>query len=151
MKKYQILFFLLILIFSCQEKKDIQETNYDRDFLNSLIEKGINNGDTISYDRAFNYVLEKGGYVEFYYYALLMANKYNYDKAYYNLYILLTREGITYNGIEIFSNDEETQRLANYYLLKAYELGHKGAHSNLEEIFGDNIPKSNDYVCKKDR
>lgn len=149
MKTNKLLSYCLIFIFlSCQEKKVEYELKYDNDFLNTMLEKGINNGDTIAYDKAFAYVMQNGGYTEFYYYALLMANKHNYNKAYHSLFILLTREGKKVNGIDIYSSDEKTQRLANYYLLKSYELGYKSAYPTLENIFGSNIPNSEHYLCE---
>lgn len=159
----KLIIVIIIFHYSCQENQSSEkeptkeeavsslDKSYDKKHLYSLIEKGINEGDTVAYKKAFEYTLINGGSTEFFYYAQLMANKHNYGSAYKDLYRLLTSEGIKINGVEIYSADTETQRLANYYLLKSYELGVKSSKATLFDIFGENIPKSSDYLCKSNK
>lgn len=68
-----------------------------------------------------------------------MANKYQCPKAYEHLYYIL-HESITINGVKMKSNDEITNNMAKFYLMKSVELGNKDAESFSREIFGDSIP-----------
>jgi len=165
-----LIFLLLISIISCEKNKEnldktvgssIEgsnekfEQNDSRQYYTvnkqyyPLITKAINQGDTISYDAVSRIVDLEGGHIEFFYYSLLMANKHNYSKACYDVYYILNKykDGVV-NHVNAYSFDNETQRLANYYLLKASELGYKDAKYQVKEIFGEDIPNSNNYLCQ---
>lgn len=72
-----------------------------------------------------------------------MANKYDYNKAYLDLYLALS-EPFTGKGFEDL--DPRIKNLAMFYLLKSAELGNNSAKFLLEEKFkSGQIPKSSKY------
>lgn len=115
----------------------------DVEGLSVKLEKIKLTGDTNAYDELSVAYFMAGDLHSFYYYSLLMANKYNYSRAYLYLYLALS-EPYTGQGFEDL--DRKTQRLALFYLLKSAELGDNNAKNVLEERFKDGkIPSSSLY------
>lgn len=113
------------------------------DSLNEKLNKIKRTGDTNAYDELSVAYFMSGELHSFYYYSLITANKYQYSKAYLDLYLALSEP---YTGEGFDDLDKRTQRLAIYYLLKAYELGDITAINLIEERFGKGkIPKSSSY------
>ena len=159
MKKY-FLFFIALLFFlsySCNRKDRINSTEdkiidsisiddqYDTDLFNDkekmelLYSKITNNGDTIAYDEAYNIAAISFNSDKFHYYSQVMATKYDYANAYYNMFI-----DFRYKGVAL-------EKLSIYYLLKANELGSKKAKNDIKYIFKNKrVPKSDDYFILKD-
>lgn len=131
---------------SCNKK--VEEINtaqkYLKDFNNSkkmeeLSNKILNKGDTISFLEMVDIYALSGHRKEFLWYALRMATDYGYSGAYYEAYSILHTD----YDIE---KHEGVNKLANYYLLKSYELGNKGARRNIHLRFNPSeIPTSKDY------
>lgn len=90
------------------------------DSLNMLMNKSILTGDTNSYNSIASYYFIRNKYSEFLNYSLIMANKHHYNKAYYDVYFILTHSRW---GGEII--DTTTKAMANQYLLASYKLGYK--------------------------
>lgn len=68
-----------------------------------------------------------------------MSNAYKYSEAYFTVYSILKTD---YGKEKYKAND----KLANYYLLKANELGNKSASFAIEERFSNKtIPFSSEY------
>jgi hypothetical protein len=145
------------LTFSCNsntEKINSTATTTDTQILdkqlrNELLEKAINLGDTLSYDKAASMSFQNNDYSGFYFYSMMMANKYNYSRAYYDLYLIMGRKGLKINNVEMYSDDANSRKMANYFLIKSYELGLKEAFTDLKKTFDKNIPRSEDYLCDK--
>jgi len=66
---------------------------------------------------------------EFLLYAMVMANKYDYPQAYFDVFTCLTDIYLS----NLNQLDEKTASLAIDYLLKAYEKGHHQAKDMVEE------------------
>ena len=129
-----------------ETKKDITpNSSYINDFNNEkkkadLIKKIIKEGDTISYKKLKNIYFLSNYTTEFLKYSIVMANDYNYDLAFLDAYIIL-RIDPTYKA------NLKINKLANYYLLRAYELNPKIANSLMKEKFGSSYPhiKASEY------
>lgn len=147
-RKANIFFALLCMIF-CACKNDLDQSivasnvsTLDSSRVNSsaLLSKAMNNGDTTAYDEAFAYSIDRNGHDHFFYYALQMANRYHYAKAYFHVYFILSTPS---DGQGLDKLDTDTHRMAMYYLLKAYEMGQENARSEVAEIFKNKpVPKS---------
>jgi len=149
-----ILYIIILLCFVSCKKNYNQEVEIiepseiiSKDKINQLLQNAINLGDTLAYDSISSYSVMQHTNIDFYYYSQLMANKYSYSKAYYDLYKTLSEQGTKINNIDIYSSDKHTKQLANYYLLKSWELGFKRASVDIKQIFGDSIPHSKTYFC----
>ena len=112
----------------------------------ALIKKAITNGDTIAYSDASSFYFHEGSEAEFLHTALIMANKYDYSRAYYEVYTTLV---YSHSNETVETLDPDTKCLALYYLLKAKEKGDARAIGECETIFkGKEIPKSNFYLLE---
>lgn len=119
---------LLMFIYGCnpdqQEGNDIQsrkkEFFADKERVIELINKSINLGDTSAYKEVhhFNYI--DGHEEDVMYISIIMANKYNYPEAYYDVYSELSHRNI---GFSLLKLDERTRNLALYYLALSKEKG----------------------------
>lgn len=79
---------------------------------------------------------------EILFYSILMANKYDYDQAYYDVFLNLTN--IYYhNGWQI---DDVTAELAMNYLFKAAEIGHRQATDETKKVIDSGITNSAEQV-----
>lgn len=158
----QIKILILLVIsftFSCKEdvKKEskIIDTNKSkRTLINDssrrysyiLINKALTTGDTMSYSDACGDFFSNERESEFLFTALIMANKYKYKDAYYDIYTTLT---YSYLNESLETLDEDTKCLALYYLLKAKEAGLPQAIDECKAVFGNKaIPKSSYYLLK---
>lgn len=115
----------------------------DRARVSRLMDSIYSFGDTNAYSSLSSDYFISSRLDEFLYYALIMANKYNYSKAYFDVYYTLSHP---YSGEEFQELDDRTKRMALYYLLKAYELGDSQASHEAHEIYKDKlIPNSLTY------
>ena len=97
---------LLLLFISCNEKIDSNskisklkdsispndfyiELYNDKKYVDSLLNKIENEGDSLAYNRIYSISSLSGHYRELYYYQQIMAVKYNYPKAYFDMFNLL--------------------------------------------------------------
>ncbi|MEA9414172.1 hypothetical protein [Flavobacterium sp. PL02] len=124
--KIALIFFILLIIFAaCKKENNVDEivesensASYFQKKLNNLVlmdslsKRVTEYGDTIAYfeiQSIYNIAEQKR--TSALYYALIMANKYNYNQAYYDVYEIL-------NSTEI---DNKTKEIANEYLKKYKE------------------------------
>lgn len=157
MKKLNIYTFILVIFIACNSKtekvNEIPLENYlathDHKLVNKLLEEAINDGNENSYRKVAKLYFRDGLYSDFYCYSTLMSTKHNYSRAYFDSYIIMSRKGRKVNGIELYSDDYNSRKLANYFLLKSYELGLKEVKGDLTKIFGEKFPKSNEYFCEE--
>lgn len=126
--KYIYFFILLSVIMSCDLKKDKGvPMNYRETLVSELEKLVIEKGDTSAYYDLFVAYLEYSS-EKFIPYALIMANKYNYPQAYYDVY---DRLWYLYENPD--SLDVTTKKFALEYLEKAAQKGHTQARQTLEE------------------
>lgn len=145
------LILLLCLFFSCNEKnKEISGNassptgSYQKDFenvnKNTELTNKIINGDTIAYEELKEIYFNSDHVKDFLKHSLIMANNFNHPKACLDVYHLLKTN-------EINNENNMTNKLANYYLLKAHEMGAHNTEKAVKERFGQltELPKSKDY------
>ncbi|UZT99819.1 hypothetical protein ODZ84_09740 [Chryseobacterium fluminis] len=116
-------------------------------FINKDIEESLKNaiikGDTISYQKCYKQFVINGYDKEFLYYAILMAEKNNYKKAYTDISKILSIgvDDPKYN----FSS-----KFGTFTMLKAYEMGDEIGKDNVTNRyikFNKQIPKSSSIYC----
>ena len=101
------------------------------------------NGDEDAYDELDIAYLDHSFQEEFLLYALIMANKYDYPQAYFDVFYCLT-------GIygDITKIDVKTAALAIEYLLQANEKGHHQANKMVQEYNIDIEKNSKQQIIK---
>lgn len=142
MKNLAVILFSTLFIGCCNEKSNdnsIQNSgnndfsmNYVSESKSNLTNSVIKFGDTNAYSSLNVYFMDEPYQEEFLFYALIMANKYQYPQAYYDVYFNLT---ILFTS-DMNQIDEETAKMAINYLLMAAESGH---HQALDEVKKYNI------------
>lgn len=155
---------LLVLVFllNCCGNQKTEETTKNRQLnideptrstelinkveLREMSQKILFQGDTTSYKKIASFYFSNERNYEFLYYALVMANKYDYNKAYFDVYIILSKPQ-TWNIISFDKLDKRTQKMALFYLLKSHEKGYAEAKYSITNIFGDTTPpKSSAFI-----
>jgi hypothetical protein len=148
---------LICILFSCNNKKVEKQNNIakpeessntvsfynkkyrDFDKMEALKKAIKSKGDTIAFIELEEIYFNSRHGEEFLYYAIFMANAYNYSGGYMAVYRILHTDF----GAEKYQLND---RLANYYLLKAYELGNRSASFSIEDRFYNvRIPTSKEY------
>jgi hypothetical protein len=106
----------------------------------SLLTKIFVKGDTTSYKELKDIYFLSGHTEDFLTSAIIMATNHDYAEACKDAYKILYTANID-------STNLKSNKLANYYLLKAYELAPEKAIYLMRERFGESFPKikSNDY------
>lgn len=89
----------------------------------NLKEMVLNNGDTDAYYELSIAYLDHPYQEEFLLYAMIMANKYDYPQAYFDVFDCFV---LSYWS-DVSKIDEQSANLAIEYLIKAYERGHHQA------------------------
>ena len=150
MKIYILIIVLLFLSCNKQQKKiNSQKTsssssNYEKYYNNKieakkLADSALKNGNKILYVEAFKKYVSINCYEDFLYYSIKMSEKYDFGDAYFDTFYLLT----------LHENDSaiRVNKLANYYLFKAYEKKNINAQYEINQIYPNikSIPKSSNY------
>lgn len=122
--KYLILFSFFIIFFSCKEKNTLSELKI----------KALQ-GDTIAYEELHNYYFENN-YDGLLKYSYVLTKKYNYAKAYYDIFeiIYATRgkgDCIDYN-LNCLEREDSLEAMKN--LNKARQMGYKPAQVIYEDF-----------------
>lgn len=124
-----------------------KQTSFTNEELKILLDKSIVTGDTLIYNQAMSHYIFRNMGEEVYVSSLIMAHKFKYPQAYYNIYIILSHlnSGETLNDL-----GESIKYKAFYYLIKSYELGCVEAKYGIMEEFGsiENIERSSFYLHK---
>lgn len=139
MRKIGVIFCLCLLFCNCDSRSPLIK---DEKTLRSLIDKALNENDEFAYSEVRGHFFSEERLQDFCYYAIKMANKYDYPDAYYDVFVTLT---LTENK-PIDSLENKTRCLALYYLLKAKELGSERGKYKVQNIFPDSIPNSTYYL-----
>ncbi|NOU46583.1 MAG: hypothetical protein HOO86_05905 [Bacteroidales bacterium] len=142
MRPTYILLVIAIVLISCKQRKEhsleVITINNTRP-INELKELILLKGDTVAYDElAIAYLNEK--YEEEYLiYSIVMANRYNYHRAYFQVYDCLTSIFEHHVGVI----DEETKALAISYIKRGAELKDPESIKYLGDLYlqGKYIPK----------
>jgi len=123
MKNWLIYLSFPLVFYSCsrnEKKPEIIDSNsgiffreqaHDKKLVDSLTNLVLNKGDTLAYHELKTIYYIGEGPTSYFYYAIIMANKYNYKQASYDVYNILT------SNTEIL--DDKTKEMANEYLLKS--------------------------------
>ena len=157
------MFYSAFYLSSCRSKAQPQDSleidtvnsyykssKYTPTMLFELLDSAIVNGDgRLYYNSAADYTLYYGRDYDILYYSLIMANKYNYPPAYFNVYKGLTHS----NTVQTLDDvDESTKNLALYYLTKGAEYGDKSCITLINGELrreGYQIENSSDYYLEK--
>jgi hypothetical protein len=140
------LFFLMILV-SCKQKNEEQGISPSKVSFDQYVKTIQNNqfwekayaGDTLAYNEIKNIYFDSGQYKEFLYYAMIMSEKNNFSQAYYDTYFILKTDSMT-------EDNNKSNILANFYLLKAYENNSDEAKRAINQRFEkDMIPHAKSY------
>jgi hypothetical protein len=149
--KIKFIFAIFLFAFSCNKKEneviehvevfDNNNSIYNNSiYMDSLRNAILQRGDINAFEKLYDICIHSQNTKEEFYYASIMAKKFNYSKAYYYLYINSR-----------YQQSKNLDKFAVYYLLKAYEGGCEDAKYGVEEIFKNEfIPKSEDYLCIND-
>lgn len=150
--KWIVLIIMVIALSQCTNSQsnsniEAKDKNYiDNEYIKyrQKAKLSIETGDTNLYNEAAGYFIVKSNNKEgFYYYSLLMANKYNYSRAYLDMYMILSHPN---NGKKFDELDSHTQRLAKYYLLKSLELSNDTSILEIDNVFSrSEIPSKEEY------
>ena len=143
MKKFILIILTILVISSCQKQPERSDEspifisgNFFEDFNDEQMIKTLSGkiiaGDTIAYAALKEIYFNSGHSKEFLYYSITMANNFQYYDAYFTTYIILRTDIID-------STNVASNKIANDYLLKAFELGHKDANYEMKDRF----PESN--------
>jgi len=116
----------LFVQFSCGYMNISKKSSYDKYYrgkdlnFNRTTELALNQGDTLAYFVMRNY---NDLYIssEYFYISLIMANRYGYPYAYYDVYYCLTDLGHKKEFTELDGLDNKTRSLALEYLMKGAE------------------------------
>ncbi|UPQ80463.1 hypothetical protein M0M57_06390 [Flavobacterium azooxidireducens] len=141
---------LFLLFTCCSKKKEIIEESLAENiesklynnstYMDSLRKIVVNNGKPEDFEELYNICVSSVNTKEEFYFSTIMAQKYNYPKAYYYMYIH-TR----------YMESKELDKMAVYYLLKAYEGNCEESKDDIKTIFGNSkIPKAIDYLNIQD-
>lgn len=129
MKKYLFIAFFFCCLFGCKRfVNDGQFMNSASHSLKDLRKLIIEQGDTAAYYELSIQYLDLG-MQDFLVYALIMANKFDYPQAYFDVFDCITYEYI--DNYELI--DEKTAALAIEYLIKAANMGHEQAQKMVKE------------------
>ncbi|WP_199141938.1 hypothetical protein [Pedobacter sp. ASV12] len=147
-----LLIYFCLILFGCESKKSkpIEPLSTGKVFLSEFdnnikiksLSEQAQKGDTAAYNKLYEIYSLSDHSEEFLYKAVTMAETYNYSQAYFDVYIIL-RSG------KSNSKNSFTNKLANYYLLKAFEAGNSHSRFQIEERFNkreiSSLPTSREY------
>lgn len=139
--RFGIIVLMILISVSCKQNKKIDNTIYIYNGARPFDELVplVMQGDTIAYEEMNFSVVEEDGNEGYFLYSLIMANKYNYHRAYFEVFRFLI--GVCQaQGIDI---DEETKDLALKYLYRGVDLNDCQSIEALANLYieGKLLPK----------
>ncbi|MEO6230422.1 MAG: hypothetical protein ABJB11_13705 [Ferruginibacter sp.] len=134
MPKYIICIIVILFVASCQNKKKVEvKSMNDLPYsLDSLKRKILNKGDTNSY-HALRIIYLDHPSENLLFWALIMANKFQYSQAYYDVYYTLLVSSKKINDSDINMLDDQTKNMALRYLNLAAQKGDMNAIDILKD------------------
>ncbi len=133
MIKVLFLLFIFTILTSCNtcsdSKSDRISFNQPDQDLRVLKKSVLQEGDTIAYRSLSIAFLDNDVTEEFLLYAMIMANKYDYPQAYFDVFNRLTKVF----WFDLTKIDEKSAELAIEYLIYAAEKGHSQAKRMVEK------------------
>ena len=161
MKNVIFLFGLIALLSSCTEnKKNVNLYETDSSFLkqnlDSLLNAALNKGSLPSFNKSAALLHYYDNMDRLFFASIIMANKYNYSRAYYEAFICL-KGGFDTNYSKIEINNDLNFSFAKYYLLKAKEIEKTdddlifSINEELKPCFKEypSLPNANDYLISE--
>lgn len=133
MKKSIIIILLLMGLLGCNNKKNSVERSMNTSIrsVKELEVLVLEKGDSSAYYTLRNQYFDYG-YERFLPYALVMANRYDYSQAYFDVFdCLLLAYGTEWDDIALL--DSASRNMAIEYLEKASKKGHSQAKEVLED------------------
>lgn len=135
-----------LISISCSCKKEMKKEsliNNEIALISNYKRSIIFEGNKQSYDNLFIYYVDYPFSDEIFIYAFVMATKYNYPQAYFDLYSIISHVHVN----DIDKIDENTAELALHYLKKAASLGHHQAEEEIKQI--SNRKTNSKYILKE--
>ncbi|MCP9763063.1 hypothetical protein [Lacihabitans soyangensis] len=161
MKNVILLFVFFAIVSSCTESKkksnfDVAESSFLNQNIDSLLNIALNQGSKKAFDNAALLLDYYDDMDRLFFASIIMANKYNYSKAYYRAFMCL-KEGFDTNYSKIELNNDLNFSFAKYYLLKAKEIEKKdedlifSINVELKTSFKEYplLPNSEDYLLSE--
>lgn len=156
------LFSILLLVLNCSKKEEQNKSNLNNDIITQTkfvefdfhdeelqqnLNKAIVKGDTMAYIRSYKKYSINGRDKEFLYYAILMAEKNNYKKAYYDIALILSLPPTD----SLKGKYKYNSKFGEYSFAKSYEMGDEAAIeiAKYYKEKNETIPKSTLVYCKK--
>ncbi|MBN1416198.1 MAG: hypothetical protein JW973_13940 [Bacteroidales bacterium] len=134
--KWIVLFISILIFAGCKMKNSELNSNKKVFSMNQPLTSVVDlkkavlyEGSKEAYDALSTAYLDYTFQEEFLLYAIIMANKYEYPQAYFDVYFWLTQ---TFSS-DINNIDESSANLAIEYLIKASEKNHRQAKEIVEE------------------
>lgn len=134
---FKIGVWITVLLFACNHsetddavKTEVRTFFNDKKHVNELLDRCINKGDTVAYDEIEKFHIMDGSQEKILYLSMIMANKYNYSTAYYNVYYEL----LSQTGGYLDQLDKRSKNLALYYLALSKEKGYVLAGNEISRI-----------------
>lgn len=143
MKNILTLIFLTTILYSCKKEKGLPMAYVSASEYEKCKELALTKGDTSAYNTLSMDFFDSPNEGVFLYTALIMANKYNYGRAYEDAYMCLTDAYHKKNYEELDNLDSETKKLALNLLLRGVKANSKDCKSILghQYISGKHLPK----------
>ncbi|MGE5436665.1 MAG: hypothetical protein ACM3O3_05505 [Syntrophothermus sp.] len=142
MRLTYILLLIAIVFVSCKQKREraieVITMNNTRP-INELKELVLLKGDTVAYDELETAFMNEKYKEEYLIYSMIMANKYNYPRAYFQVYYCL----VSIYEHHLGTIDLETKTLALKYLRRGVELKECQSTKELGNLYldGKYVPK----------
>ena len=142
MKQNVIILVIFLFLAACCQKKEktlFSSMNQPLENPKELRKAVIEKGDTSAYYSLFMMYLDFQYPEEILFYSLIMADKYNYPDAYFDVFSCLTDVNRYYEkdnddwSLDSLNND--LREMAVKYLIKAADKGHKQAKEVLEDYY----------------
>lgn len=127
-----MIYALVFIFFSCNQNKGIPMNNVSNSEMESYRKSAVEKGDTIAYKEL---ELENYQSDSFLYVSLIMANKYNYPSAYYNVFHCLVKQSNKKELEALDDLDEMTKKMAIDYLIMGAEKGDKQCQKILGKFY----------------
>lgn len=146
MKKIVVICLIVSCVLSCSHStKEVKSMNSSTRSINELRKLIIENGDTSAYYELYIQYLDFESQ-DFLVYAMIMANKYDYPQAYFDVFDCLTEPFFQNCTFMDEKMDEKTASIAINYLLLAAEKGHEQAKEMVTK--NDITPKESNNVAQ---